>query len=416
VHRTEYPESWHLSRSAYLGLYLATRVEPSSPERARPFRDRERLLEALAREILAVDDTVRVGGRVTTAGRYLVAECVPPAFRDEVVKEPCTAKRLEFVLSRVLRDEHVEIAARAAAAMESLGRAYADRSGVSPAHADFAPAEENDALVAEGRAYVAGILEQYQGGLITDGERYDKTVDQWAYTHDLSCMRAAQRAAAREALDPLAAVAATDRDAPRPDRLRGIVGLVAKSSGEIVEVPVLHTRGEGLTAHEFMITCRGARGVTLSAHERDRVAATLLHDLDAVLGGTKITERDCKTTRGVRLEAVLLDFDTMVSLASRIEGRVAAADVVSPRGVLLARTGSLLGRRVARAIDEACVPWVVVRDPLGCASEEGVCAVCFGLDPDDATWLADGDAIGTRAATTIAHEARRFSQRWLHIC
>ena len=115
-------------------------------------------------------------------------------------------------------------------------------------------------------------------------------------------------------------------------------------------------------------------------------------------------------------DVLLLDDDQVVSLASRIEGRVAVEDVVSPLDVVLARAGSLLTRIVARSIDDACVPWVIVRDPLTCASQEGVCAVCFGLDPEDATWLADGDPIGARAATAIAREARRISERWFQTC
>ena len=71
----------------------------------------------------------------------------------------------------------------------------------------------------------------------------------------------------------------------------------------------------------------------------------------------------------------------------------------------------------ASELEAAHVAWVVVRDVSTCESAgEGVCAKCFGLDPDDATWLADGDAIGTRAATAIARELRRFEPRWFHIC
>jgi DNA-directed RNA polymerase subunit beta' len=411
VVRPSIPETWHLSRSALLGLFLATRIEPQA--RGAAFRNRERVLEALEHGILGGDDTIRIGPRVTTVGRFLVAECFPATYGDEVSAVPCTAMRLANLLSRVMRDFHVEIAARSAEALELLGRRVADKSGRSPTRSDFEAAPEKDALVAEAHDEARAVQRDYQEALITDGERYHKTVDVWASAADRTRWAARTRGGVT---DPLEAFAAADAETPKPDRVRGILGPCTKSNGEIFEAPILHTLGEGLTAHEFMMTCRAARGVILSQQERDRVARAMLHDLDAALGDTTITVRDCGTMHGVRVERLELEFETMSTLAARIEGRIAAADVSSRDGTVLAPQGALFTRRIAERIEAAHVPWVLVRDPLTCEAEEGICALCFGLDPDDATWLCPGDEIGSRAAINIAREARRFIERWVHIC
>lgn len=110
---------------AGLGLHLATRTLPGP--RARAYRDCDRVVEAHARGALALDDTIRVGGWTTTAGRYLVAQCLPPSYRD-AADAPWDAARGERLIERVTRELHVEIAARAVAALEQLGRFIADRS------------------------------------------------------------------------------------------------------------------------------------------------------------------------------------------------------------------------------------------------------------------------------------------------
>jgi DNA-directed RNA polymerase subunit beta' len=405
------PQTWHLSRSARLGIFLATRLEPEATGKA--FRDRERVLEALAHGMIRIDDTVRVGGRVTTAGRYLVAECFPQAYRDDACAAPCSAERLDQLLSRVMRDLHVEIAGRSAEALELFGRSVADRSGLSATRSDFAPAPEKDAIVAEAFEAMGAALRKCQNGDITDGERYKTSVNLWSDATERTRFAAKKRAHGK---DPLVALAAADPETPRPEHVRGLSDSVSRYPGSFVEAPVRHTLLEGLTSHEFMATCKRARFAALSLQRREAFAAILLERLHTVVGETTLTVRDCGTTRGVRVESLVQEFTTMVTLAARIEGRITAADVIAPDGPVLAPAGSLLTRAIADRIDAAGIPGVLLRDPLTCEAEDGVCVLCFGLDPDDATWSCPGDDVGLRAARTIARAARELSEPWIHIC
>ena len=128
VRRPDAPDTWEPpSPTAALGLFLATRALPEGPPRA--FRDADRLFEALARGDLALDDAVRVEGRVTTAGRCLVDACLPPSVRDPARGVPWTRAYATEVLARITRELHVELAARAAEALERLGGFVAERSG-----------------------------------------------------------------------------------------------------------------------------------------------------------------------------------------------------------------------------------------------------------------------------------------------
>lgn len=428
----EEPATWTLSKSALLGLYLATRAEPREPSRA--FRNRERVIEAIARGEITYGETIRIGKQVVTVGRYLVAECLPPTFRSGVFERPSTAHSLARLLPRVVRQAHVEIAGRAAEALEILGRTIADRSGVSPAAMDFAPPATKPAILARTLRQLDAIGRDFADGLTTDGERYCKVLDTWSSAHDWTRADAHKEGAhvrraradgapgaGADALDPLAALAAADREAPRPESVRAIVGpAIKRSSGELFEAGIAHSIGEGLTAHEFMMAAMAARGRTLTRIERDGEAAELLRDLDAALGEATIVLRDCETQRGVLLSATEAHGETVTPLRERVEGKIAARDVVAPDGAILARAGQLLTPALARRIEDAAIHAVLVRDVLTCDADAirdgGVCAVCFGLDPVDATWLCPGDPIGARAARTIAREARSFGERSFHIC
>jgi DNA-directed RNA polymerase subunit beta' len=398
------------SPSACLGLFLATRDEPNSNAHAKPFRNRERVIEAIDCGFLRKSDTVRVAGRSTTAGRYLVAECLVPALWDEVVRAPCTAKSIESWLSLVMRDEHAEVAARCSEALELLGRRFVEGSGASLAMDHFGAPPEAASAVAEGLSYTREVLEQVEEGLITHGERYVKTIDQWSFVRD-RCKRAAEGDRTEE---PLVAFAAATLAREAAEEGRVLLGMVARRSGELFESPIAHSYGEGLSSHEYAMLCRSERGKRLNQDERNQIADTLLCDLHAVLSETVIGSCDCGTGEGYRMHRS--DIGTFATFQSRLEGRITAEEVLSPTGETLALAKIPITRALAQRIEDAGVPSVLVRDPLDCLEFPSVCAMCFGLDPTDFTWPAHEDPMGARAAVTIGQEARNFGLRGFHIC
>src|SRR6185295_4143041 len=143
------------------------------------FGSLDRVLEAHARGALALGDTIRVDGWTSTVGRHLVAACLPRSFRD-AASEPWDAGRGAGILDAIARELHVELAARAVAALERLGRHVADRSGFSLAMADFAPPRSAPFLIAEAAAETAQLNEGFEQGLYTDGECWNRTVEIWA--------------------------------------------------------------------------------------------------------------------------------------------------------------------------------------------------------------------------------------------
>lgn len=310
--------------TACLGLYLATRTPPG--ERARAFRDRPRVLDALARGALAIDDTIRVEGRPDTVGRYLVLQCLPAAYRDPH-DAPWDRLRVVQVLSRITRDLHVELAARCAMALTQLGRYVAERSGFSLAMTDFAPGFSADDLLAAAWSAIAACEDDYRQGLITDGERYNRAYETWHLTTARLRVEARRHA---PNLDPLAACAASVPDSPPPEHLRVMGGPIQRRSSGLYERPVLGALGGGLDVHEYFMCCQVAGEARSEVARRTRVAARLGEALHAALGGVAIVARDCDTATGVAIRALLDEATVVASVGQRAEGHVVVEAVTAP--------------------------------------------------------------------------------------
>ena len=352
VRRPDAPDTWEPpSPTAALGLFLATRALPEGPPRA--FRDTDRLFEAFARGDLALDDAVRVQGRVTTAGRCLVGACLPPSVREPTRGVPWTRAYATEVLARITRELHVELAARAAEALERLGGFVAERSGLSVGLDDLAAPPERDAIIAEAFAGVAAA--EAEGVALVSSVPEMRPLDYWVAARE-QLRRVAQSRAPDD--DPLAPFAAAADDPSLPARLRARVDLRPSRGGSIHDLPILHAPAQGLHPHEAAILAAEARREALAEARRDATVATLLHDLHAVLEDVRVVARDCGAPRSA-----------------------------APR-----------------------------RDVLRCEAVGGVCGQCFGRDPDDATVPATGDPVGARAALAIARAARGLREQVFHIC
>lgn len=353
------------SPTACLGLYLATWASPRP--RGRPFRSRECVLDALARGVLRLDETIAVQGVVDTVGRYLVQQCVPPGYRSGG-DAPWDRGWIVEVLSRITRGLHVELAARCAVVLEQLGRYVAERSGFSLGIDDFAPGFDVGDLLAAAWREVEGCEDAYAQGRITDGERYERVIEAWRSATASVWAHARGHAPLR---DPLAAHQASVLDGHPPEVIRAMAGAMIGLRGEVYERPMLGTQATGFDAHEYFLACMTARGHRVQIARRACEAAPLIERVHAALDDVAIVAVDCGARTGVELRARVEGGTRFGSLGARADGRVVVAAVVSPDGAVIAPAGALVTPAIADRIDAAGISAVVVRDVVTCACDEG---------------------------------------------
>jgi DNA-directed RNA polymerase subunit beta' len=391
---------------ASLGLHLATRAAPGLRRRA--IRDLDGLVEMLERGALTIDDTVRIAGWTTTAGRHLVAACLPPSFRA-VAEAPWDAVRGATQIARIVRELHVEIAGRCVEALGVLGTHVAARSGLSLAIDDFLPAAELREVVEAAARESAQITARCHDGLITDVERFNQQVDIWQHASLIALMYA--RRGAPEP-DPIAACVAAQAEPVPPEELRSMRGVIEVPFGDGMVMHMTGVLGHGIAAHEYFVRAvEGRHRARLSA-EQQQLAGQLLAELDAAIGDAEIAAVDCGTTRGIRIRATAFEDHATGSLAARVTGCVAAEAVRDRTGTVLAPAGAALTPALAQRIETAQIASVLVRDVRTCEAVGGVCSRCFGLSPEDALWTCVGDDVGARAAAAIATAAGAAADRW----
>ena len=314
----------------------------------RTFRHDEALWEAWWRDELALTDAVVVSRRLATVGRHLAASLLPRPVGDEARALPWTRERLQGWLHAVTRRSHAEVAARCSAALERLGDAWSARLGGSWCIDDLRAPSAKGALVEAAEAAIAKAEADYRECVITDGERYNKIIDHVNAAID-GAVGEAQRELIGTALEPYA------RASRYPSNWRSMsvtVGLVASTCGTIVERPVFRSLAQGLDTHDFMSLATARRNGELGARSKLCEVEAMFDDLDRALRAVRVVTDDC-------------------------------------------------GAQEATA-----------RRLVACRARDGVCAACYGRDPDDGAAVAVGEAVGLRAAWAIASLMARLPGIW----
>lgn len=260
----------------------------------------------------------------------------------------------------------------------ALGLEAADRSGLSLSIDDLVPAPSKAALVAEARAQVAAVTDQYWEGMITDDERYNKIVDLWAFAAERIAQELTQVRGDSVALRAMVESGAAG-SAQNVRQMAGMRGLFAWPSGEIIPEPVEHNLREGVTPHEFMRVVFGARSGLVTANDRDARRAALHRGLGRALETQRAVIEDCGATRGLALRPRCEYAEDARSFAARLVGRTLAEDVTHPdTGAALAARGAVIDATLAEVLVGAELDAVTVRSPVACRARGGVCRVCLG--------------------------------------
>jgi DNA-directed RNA polymerase subunit beta' len=366
---------------------------------------------------------------VTTAGRMLIGECLPRSHKVpfETVNRLLTKKEIGDVIDTVYRHTGQKETVLFADAIMALGFRHACSAGISFGKDDMVIPDRKEELVERTREQAKDFEQQYQDGLITHGEKYNKVVDAWSKCGDEVAGEMMKEISAQP-VDPetgrqaeinsiyMMAHSGARGSSAQMKQLAGMRGLMAKPSGEIIETPIISNFKEGLTVLEYFNSTHGARKGLADTALKTANSGYLTRRLVDVSQDCVVIEEDCGTARGLTTRAIVEGGTTIVSLGERILGRTLADDVVDPRSgdVLFARD-TLLEEVEVRAIEEAGVTEVKMRSPLTCESRIGVCGTCYGRDLARGTPVNIGEAVGVIAAQSIGEPGTQLTMRTFHI-
>ncbi|WP_029075555.1 DNA-directed RNA polymerase subunit beta' [Kaistia adipata] len=430
------------SQDIVLGLYYLSIMAEKEPGEGMLFGSIAEIEHALAAKAITLHTKIKgryrgvdADGKVvskiydTTPGRLLIGELLPKHHNlpFDVVNKLMTKKEISNTIDAVYRHCGQKETVIFCDRIMALGFREACRAGISFGKDDMVIPPTKAKLVEETQALVKDYEQQYNDGLITFGEKYNKVVDAWAKCGDrvaeemMKGISAVQKDAETGRQKPMNSVYMMSHSGARGSptqmkQLAGMRGLMTRPSGEIIENPVISNFKEGLTVLEYFNSTHGARKGLADTALKTANSGYLTRRLVDVAQDCIIIEQDCGTTNGLKMQAVIDSGQVVASLGLRILGRTAAEDIVSgATGEVLVPAGKLIEERDVDAVEKAGVQAVKIRSVLTCDTKIGVCAACYGRDLARGTTVNMGEAVGVIAAQSIGEPGTQLTMRTFHI-
>jgi len=364
----------------------------------------------------------------TTPGRMLIGECLPKNHKVpfDIVNRLLTKKEIGDVIDQVYRHTGQKDTVLFADAIMVLGFRHAFKAGISFGKDDMIIPEEKIGMVDDTKALVADYEQQYQEGLITQQEKYNKVIDAWSRCGDQVADAMMDKIKAcpkdengREAqINSIYMMSHSGaRGSPaQMKQLAGMRGLMAKPSGEIIETPIISNFKEGLTVLEYFNSTHGARKGLADTALKTANSGYLTRRLVDVSQDCVIVTEDCKTENALEMRAIVQGGSVIASLGERILGRTTAEDLVNAKtDEVIVPAGTLIDEPMVVLIEEAEVQSAKIRSPLVCEAEQGVCGTCYGRDLARGTPVNIGEAVGVIAAQSIGEPGTQLTMRTFHI-
>ncbi|MBD8525513.1 DNA-directed RNA polymerase subunit beta' [Pseudomarimonas arenosa] len=367
----------------------------------------------------------------TTVGRALLAEIVPVGMSFDLVNTELTKKAISRLINACYRQLGLKDTVIFADQLMYTGFRYATRAGVSIGIDDMVIPDEKKTILAEAEHEVNEIQEQYQSGLVTAGERYNKVVDIWSRTNERTAKAMMEGIgtekvsnAKGETIDQksmnsiyIMADSGARGSAAQIRQLAGMRGLMAKPDGSIIETPIKANFREGLDVLQYFISTHGARKGLADTALKTANSGYLTRRLVDVAQDVVVTEVDCGTVHGLTMTPIVEGGDVVEPLRERVLGRVVAQDVFLPgddEDPIVTRN-TLLDEKWVAKLEEAGVQSINVRSAITCEASFGVCGHCYGRDLARGHLVNIGEAVGVIAAQSIGEPGTQLTMRTFHI-
>ncbi|CAG1065768.1 DNA-directed RNA polymerase subunit beta' [uncultured bacterium] len=417
-----------------LGLYYLTRPRPGVKGEGKMFGSTDEVRAAYDASVVHLQAAIKVkmDGKLvdTTVGRIIVREILPPSIRFEEINKVMDKKRLADLIDICYRRSGPKETVILADRLKDLGYQYATKAGISICIDDMKIPSRKGNLLDSAYEEVKEIQKQYNEGLITDGERYNKVIDIWAQATE----EIAEEMLRELSTDAIKDEDGTERRAPSFNpifimadsgargsaqqirQLAGMRGLMAKPSGEIIETPITANFREGLTVLQYFISTHGARKGLADTALKTANSGYLTRRLVDVAQDAIIAEEDCGTLDGIYMSSLVEGGEIIEPIGERILGRVALEEVLEPfsKEVLVHANEEIDEAKVDK-IEEAGVDRVKIRSVLTCRSTRGICIKCYGRDLTRGRMVEMGEAVGVIAAQSIGEPGTQLTMRTFHI-
>lgn len=355
----------------------------------------------------------------TTVGRLIVHEILPDFVPTNLWNKILKKKDIGTLVDYIYKHGGYEVTPRFLDNLKNLGFRYATDAGISVSIDDIRVPDSKEGHIASSKKEVIEVQKQFSQGLLTEQERYNKIIDIWTEVNNtLGTEMMGLVENDKNGFNSIYMMADSGArgSAAQIRQLAGMRGLMAKPDGSIIETPIISNFREGLNVLEYFISTHGARKGLADTALKTANAGYLTRKLIDVSQNVRITVEDCGTHEGIEITDISSGNELIEKLEERITGRVIAEDIIDPiSNEILFTEGSLISEDDAKVVAEAEVKSVVIRTPLTCKEEHGLCSKCYGLNLGEQRKATPGEAVGVVAAQSIGEPGTQLTLRTFHV-
>jgi len=419
------------SQDIVLGIYYLSIMRNNQKGEGRNFLDTNEILKAV--ELKDINLHSKINVRIknfdgsfskveTTAGRMLLADSLPNSqkINFSLINKTLTKKEVSNLIDTVYRFCGQKETVLFADSIMQIGFKYAAIAGISFGKDDLIIPEEKQILLDETQSKVQEYENQYQDGLITQGEKYNKVVDAWSDCTNRVADKMLDVISNPEDDKPINSVymmahSGARGSAAQLKQLAGMRGLMAKPSGEIIENPIKSNFKEGLSVLEYFTSTHGARKGLADTALKTASSGYLTRRLVDVAQDAVIRELDCGTNNGVMVEEIVDSGNITSPLSERVLGRTPSEDIQDINNNLIIQAGDIIEEKHLEEIKNSGLRSMKIRSVLTCQTEDGICSKCYGRDLARGTEVNIGEAVGIIAAQSIGEPGTQLTMRTFHI-
>ena len=418
------------------GYYLTMEV-PGELGEGKYFKDPEEAIMAYENHAVGmhakiwVRRTLEINGEKkskkveTTVGRILYNDGIPQdlGYVDRTSEDgmfeyeinfPVNKKKLGDLINRCIKIHGLSESAEVLDNVKEKGFKYSTRSGLTYSMDDVKVPKEKKEILANAEKEIEKVRKQYRRGLITEEERYKAVVNIWNNaTLDVG-------KALEENLEPLNPINLMVESGARGNinQLRqsaGMRGLMAGTTGKVIEIPIKSSFAEGLDALEYFISSHQARKGLADTALRTADSGYLTRRLVDVAQEIIVREPDCGSNEGLIVYDVKDGNQLIEPIQERLVGRYPVRDIVNPEtNEVIVDTNTMITDELADKIVDAGITKVEVRSVLGCHSKHGVCQKCYGMSLARHNKVEIGETIGIVAAQSIGEPGTQLTMNTKH--
>ncbi len=419
------------SQDIVLGIYYLSILRENQKGENRLFLDLNEIIKALENEDISLHTKIltRIKNNQnnmikveTTPGRMILGSILPKNenIKYDMVNKVLTKKEVSNIIDTVYRFCGQKETVLFADHIMEIGFKYAAIAGISFGKDDLIIPDDKQNLLDATQEKVKEYENQYQDGLITQGEKYNKVVDAWSECTNKVADKMLEVISNPDDSQPINSVymmahSGARGSAAQLKQLSGMRGLMAKPSGEIIENPIKSNFKEGLSVLEYFTSTHGARKGLADTALKTASSGYLTRRLVDVAQDAVIRELDCNTKNGVVVEEIVESGNITSPLTDRILGRTPLDNILDDNKNIIVNDGEIITEQHLEKISETGIRSLKIRSVLTCETEDGICSKCYGRDLARGTPVNIGEAVGIIAAQSIGEPGTQLTMRTFHI-